>query len=248
LQASYLNYAHLEAANLVRARLEGASLRNAFFDESSFLGSMTLRDAQLGTALLGGVHWGGTDLSVVDWSQLPVVGEEEDAREPVFYTGKKKSAAIRLEQYQRAVRANRQLATALRGQGLNDYSDQFAYHAQVLQREVLRRQGNLGQWLFSLLLGVLSGYGYRLRRILITYLLTLVIFAAAFLAVGLWQGAALAPQQAFLVSLTAVHGRVFFEQFGLNSALSWVAAVESVVGIVIEGVFVAMLVQRFFAR
>jgi hypothetical protein len=57
----------------------------------------------------------------------------------------------------------------------------------------------------------------------------------------------LAWYQALLVSLTAIHGRVFFEQFGLNSILSWVAAVESVCGIVIEGVFVAMLVQRFFA-
>lgn len=41
---------------------------------------------------------------------------------------------------------------------------------------------------------------------------------------------------------------MFFEQFGLASVLSWVAAVESVVGIVIEGVFVAMLIQRFFSR
>jgi hypothetical protein len=49
------------------------------------------------------------------------------------------------------------------------------------------------------------------------------------------------------VSLTAIHGRVFFEQFGF-SLKSWIAAVESVVGIVIEGVFVAMLIQRFFSR
>lgn len=46
----------------------------------------------------------------------------------------------------------------------------------------------------------------------------------------------------------AVHGRVYFEQFSLNNLLSWVAAAESVCGIVIEGVFVAMLIQRFFAR
>jgi hypothetical protein len=33
-----------------------------------------------------------------------------------------------------------------------------------------------------------------------------------------------------------------------GSAQAWIATVESVVGIVIEGVFVAMLIQRFFGR
>jgi hypothetical protein len=51
-----------------------------------------------------------------------------------------------------------------------------------------------------------------------------------------------------LVSLSAIHGRTTFEQLGAWSPAAWVAAIESVVGIVIEGVFVAMLVQRFFAR
>jgi hypothetical protein len=46
----------------------------------------------------------------------------------------------RLELYRAAVRANRQLATALRDQGLNEDADRFGYRAQVLQRRVLRRQ------------------------------------------------------------------------------------------------------------
>jgi hypothetical protein len=50
------------------------------------------------------------------------------------------------------------------------------------------------------------------------------------------------------VSLTAIHGRVFITSFGLDSVQSLIAAIESVVGIVIEGTFVAMLIQRFFGR
>ena len=50
------------------------------------------------------------------------------------------------------------------------------------------------------------------------------------------------------ISLNAIHGRVFFAQFGLDTAQSWIATAESVVGIVIEGVFVAVLIQRLFAR
>jgi hypothetical protein len=55
------------------------------------------------------------------------------------------------------------------------------------------------------------------------------------------------------VSLPASHSHVFFTTFGLDSIQAWIAASESVasesvVGIVIEGVFVAMLIQRFFGR
>jgi hypothetical protein len=39
---------------------------------------------------------------------------------------------------------------------------------------------------------------------------------------------------------------VFFEQFGIHNLLLWIAAVESVCGIIIESVFAAVLIQRLF--
>ena len=51
---------------------------------------------------------------------------------------------------------------------------------------------------------------------------------------------------ALRISLNAIHGRVFFIQFGLDTLQSWLATAESVIGIVIEGVFVAMIIQRLF--
>jgi hypothetical protein len=146
------------------------------------------------------------------------------------------------------VRVQRQLATALREQGLNEQADRFAYRAQVLQREVLRRQGSWGRWAFSWLLAALSGYGYRLWRILVAYVLTLAGFAVAFYLAGLFVAPHLTLYEAAIVSFTAIHGRVFLGQFGLDSTLSLIAGIEAVFGIVIEGVFVAMLVQRFFVR
>ena len=53
------------------------------------------------------------------------------------------------------------------------------------------------------------------------------------------------------ISLNAIHGRVFFapqSQFGLDTVQSWIATAESIVGIVIEGLFVAVLIQRLFSR
>src|SRR5207302_3345549 len=76
------------------------------------------------------------------------------------------------ERFRAAVRANRQLAVVLRAQGLNEAADRFAYRAQVLQRRVLRRSGAhaSGSYLFSGLLAVLAGYGYKPGRTVMAYL------------------------------------------------------------------------------
>jgi hypothetical protein len=118
-----------------------------------------------------------------------------------------------------------------------------------MERRLARHERRVGAYFFSVLLAVLAGCGYRLGRILIAYIVALVLFAAAYFAAGVWLGAThLEWYEALLVSLTAIHSRVFITTFGLDSIQAWIAAVESVVGIVIEGVFVAMLIQRFFGR
>jgi hypothetical protein len=57
------------------------------------------------------------------------------------------------------------LAVALQAQGLSEDAARFAYRAQILQRQVLRRQRKLSAYLLSVLLAVLAGYGYRLGRL-----------------------------------------------------------------------------------
>jgi hypothetical protein len=117
---------------------------------------------------------------------------------------------------------------------------------------VLRRQRKVGGNLLSLLLAALAGYGYRLWRIFTVYGLTVTVFAAGYLVSGLAGGHTSLPLQSALdalqISLNAIHGRVFFAQFGLDTRQSWLATGESILGIVIEGAFVAMLIQRFFWR
>jgi hypothetical protein len=80
-----------------------------------------------------------------------------------------------------------------------------------------------------------------------------MLFAAGYFFSGGLPGQVDLPiqQQALdslQVSLNAIHGRVFFTQLGLDTLQSWLATAESIVGIAIEGVFVAMLIQRFFGR
>ena len=244
LERADLSGAHLESANLYEANLEGANLENAFFDSETGLDEVTLTDQQHGSISVADVRWGGVNLAVVDWTPLKKLGDEQDARRVKWMSGSEKTKEDQLLEYREAVRANRQLAVVLREQGLNEEADHFAYRAQCLQRIVSRRQRRWLKFIFSWFLYLLAGYGYRPLRSIAAYVLLILGFAVAFYALGhlLWY-------EALVVSLTAFHGRGFFsQQYQPGDPQSIIAAVEAVVGLLIEISFIATFTQRFFGR
>lgn len=233
LEGAYLSRARLEGANLIGARLEGAELNN-----------IILRDKERIGPWLADVQWGSTNLAVVDWPQVAILRDEYEAQQKKTSDGKRKDAVTRLNEYLRAVRANRQLAVALQGQGLNEEAARFAYRAQHLQRSVLRRQHKVGQYLFSEFLDLIAGYGYKPGRSVFAYLLLIACFALAFYSFG-----HLRWYEALVVSLTAFHGRGFFsQQYQPGDPQSIIAAIEAVVGLLIEISFIATFTQRFFGK
>jgi hypothetical protein len=80
---------------------------------------------------------------------------------------------------------------ALQAQGLNEEAARFAYQAQILQRAVSRLQKKFGQYLFSLFLDLLAGYGYRPGRSVLWYLIIIFGFALTYHFLG---GLSLFPQ------------------------------------------------------
>jgi hypothetical protein len=244
LERADLSGAHLERAYLHSAHLERADLSRAFFDSVTDLGEVTLTNKQHGSISVADVRWGGVNLAVVDWASLKILGDEREARQAKEWDGSDKTQDDRLYEYRRAVRANRQLAVVLREQGLNEEADHFAYRAQCLQRIVSRLQRRWLKFVFSWFLYLLAGYGYRPLRSIAAYVLLILGFAAAFYALGhlLWY-------EAMVVSLTAFHGRGFFsQQYQPGDPQSIIAAVEAVVGLLIEISFIATFTQRFFGR
>jgi hypothetical protein len=157
-------------------------------------------------------------------------------------------------QFENAVRANRQLATALRQQGLNEHADGFAYKAQTLQRPVLRRQGRHVAALGSWFLDFLAGYGYRPGQAVSVYLLLIAAFTVAYFGLGLTVGPQLSPLGALVFSITSFHGRGFFpggspgHSVTLDDPMTVLAAAEAVVGLIVEISFIATFTNRFFAR
>jgi hypothetical protein len=242
LGAANLSGMHLRAASLYGTRLRGANLSGANLRAARMDAATVVVEIALDTSTwLGDVVWDGVQLTRVDWTQAPRLGDEQAIK-------KAQNRKERIEALRYVARAYHGLGVALREQGLNDEADGYAYRCQVLQRKLFWQRRQLGRWAFWLFLGAIAGYGYQLWRILAAYWLTLTGFAVAFYVAGLFSAPQLTPYEAAIVSFTAIHGRVFLGQFGLDSTLSLIAGIEAVFGIVIEGVFVAMLIQRFFAR
>jgi hypothetical protein len=249
LQGADLSGAQLQNANLIDAHMEGADLASARLDRET-----RLNGAKVPGVTLDQIVFDNTNLTVVSWEGVAPLGDEKRARMAKgrpkdYHSILTKDRRQRIEEYEAAVRANRLLATALRAQGLTEDADVFAYRAQLMQRGLGFQRRQFGRWLVSWGLAALSGYGYRLGRIFAAYAIVVMTFAALFLLPIILTGAVPTIQQgadALQISLNAIHGRVFFVQFGLDTLQSWLATAESVIGIVIEGVFVAMIIQRLF--
>ena len=268
LEGADLTRAHLEGANLAEAHLKGAVLRKAQLKGADLywaqLEGVDLRETQLEEAnltdvklgneqhigpRLADVQWGNVNLAVVDWLQMTKLGDEWEAKQEETIFGTKKGKYDRLKGYQAAVRANRQLAIALQNQGLDEAAARFAYRAKILQRKVLWKQRSFWRWFGSAMLALLAGYGYRMGRILVAYLFIVLLCAVAYFVLGMYYQPHLSFLEAVLTSVTAFHGRVFSEPFlQPGEPQIWVTAFEAVAGLVIEGVFIAMLTQKFFGK
>ena len=251
LDGANLHYAHLERADLYKARVAAvppADLTLAVLDAGTRLDGVVLGNKHGIGPHIEGVQWNGARLSGIDWSAVRTLGDEQAPQATAAWTPPAVYEDARVV-YQFAVQAYRQLAVALRDQGLNEHADRFAYRAQVLQRRVLRRQGHWLRWLGSSVLDLLAGYGYRPLRSFTTYLLVVAGFAVIYLVLGGAGGHALTWNEALVVSLTAFHGRGFFATaFQPGDPQAAVAAAEAVLGLLIEITFIATFTQRFFAR
>jgi hypothetical protein len=266
LEGASLRKSHLEGASLRMAHLEGAitsplnssnpknivpaaDLRAAFFDNTTDLRNISLGSESQGFVRLADVQWGGVNLGVIDWLMVKRLGDEYHARQANDARGQRKDEEARLNDYREAVRANRQLAVALQGQGLNEEAVGFSYRAQRLQRSVLYLRKKQGAYLFSAFLDMLAGYGYKPVRSIISYLLVIVICAIVYYILGQVVGPRLSPLGAFVFSVTSFHGRGFFPGgIRLDDPITVVAALEAVVGLTIEISFIATFTQRFFGK
>jgi hypothetical protein len=203
-----------------------------------------------GTDVPSSQYRGQVNLAAIDCEHIRELGDEQVARQEKDSEGERKDKQTRLDEYKNAVRANRQLVVVLQDQGLNEVADHFTFRAQLLQRVVLGWQKQYGKWFFSVFLGALTGYGYRIWHIFVAYGLLHCLFATIYYFNPIPNLHLTWYQQvgwALVVSLTAFHTRTTV-LYTPDTLMGGVVALEGIFGLVTEALFVAMLIQRFFGK
>ncbi|MCT9935132.1 pentapeptide repeat-containing protein [Planotetraspora sp. A-T 1434] len=242
LEGADLTEAHLEGADLAEARLRGANLTRVYLDSTTNLESISA-GGENGGITVADAYWNNVNLAAFDWSVIKVLGDEDRAREADRGEGPMTPPVA----YSTAARASRQVAQELRARGMDDEAHRFAYRAQVLQRLSFRRQGlsKLPSYLFSSMLAVLAGYGYRPGRSFVAYALVVTVFMLVYHSLG----PGLTLLESMVISVTAFHGRGFFPgTFSPGDPLALVAAAQAIIGLVIELVLLATVSQRLFGK
>lgn len=234
-----------------------ASLVGAFLDSGTDLAGAVLGHGKWGCVSVGDVRWGNASLSDIDWSLVEVLGDDSASFGLPWYRLPRRLVPGRLtdgrDPYGSAIRANRQISVVLRDQGMSDIAARFAYRARCLERERFGARRNALPWLAQTILELVSGYGYRVRRCVGTYLTVVLSFAIAYYLVrhGVqfpWHRNGVRDSwRAIVFSVIAFHGRGLFPTgTTVGDPTSSLAALEAIIGLVIEISFIATFTQRAF--
>ncbi len=230
--------ADLQGASLVRAKLGGANLSHAVFGMRTDLGGAKLGDRDYGFVSVTDTIWNDVILASADWSPLlKGMRLRDDHQEEALV----------------AARANQQLALALRAQGLNAEASELDYRARMWRLKDLGQKRRFLAFIFSGLIFLVSGYGYRPLHSFATYAFTIIVFSLIYWCIPYSYGAHGAPHylplpQAVILSFTSFHGRGYFLPNAVTGSV-WhgaVAAAEAVIGLLIEATLIATFTQRIF--
>jgi len=238
---------------MITADFSGANLTRARMDASTVLG-VSARGKHAGVRIAGttrllDVSWNGSILALVNWNEVPRLGDEEDIQTA-------RTGTERVQAYRDAARAYYGLAKALETQGLTAPALRYRRRQHQLERAALLHEFKLGQWLFSSLLNLVSGYGDRPLRALGVYLAVVLSFAGVYFGITapgspiFFSGSQpLNLHEALVFSLSSFHGRGFFPQtISLGDPVATIAALEAIVGLFIELVLIATFTRRLFER
>jgi uncharacterized protein YjbI with pentapeptide repeats len=258
LRQADLSVSDLSGANLPSVQLGGADMRRCRMDANTELSNARLGDKEFGFACVADVLWGEASVAAINWSvdetgsqsaavnRDVVLGDERLARNPADIGHIK----VGLNHgFGTAIRAYRQLAAVLRNQGANEQADELMYRAQLLRKHVLFKERRWPGFVSSMLINLLSGYGYRPRNAFAAYALVIALFTGLYLLNSHFVAPHLTWNEALVLSMSSFHGRGFFNpNIQLGDTYAQLAAVEALVGLLIEITFIATFTQRFFAR
>ncbi len=256
LRSAHLYKVNLSSAHLGHADLRGADLRGAVFDDKTILSKIKLSSQ----TRLGDIDWNDASLAHVDWTGIRTLGDEILIANRGKLIREENKGAMRVTEYRFLIskvcrdvaRAYHGLVVTLERQGLDVPASRFRVREQRMEKHALRFENRRGAWVFSSLLDSVAGYGERPGNVIVWYLIVVSFFALGYyLTTNALppRNDQLSPLGAIFLSILSFHGRGFipgsYTQLG-----GWavgLAAIEAVIGLSIEAIFVATLIRRIFS-
>lgn len=249
LQRANLEGAHITRVDLSDAYLEGANLSYAQFDSGAILTGVHLQGA-----ILHQVNFENANLGGIPWHEVTILGDEVRA--------KAAPAADRAGAYRRAALTYRQLAVALRTQGIGGPAAQFHVRAERMnvcagfydlrshstyQRARVSIKPFLG-WLSDTLLYPFVWLSAHLLAVALLYLLLVGGFTLGFWGAATAAHTGLGFGNALVLSITSFHGRGLQPSNNLTNGMRMLASIEAVVGLLLEALFIAVFIRRITAQ
>jgi uncharacterized protein YjbI with pentapeptide repeats len=251
-EGANLNGAYLEGADLRQARLGRAILTRCTCSPATVFDGVSIAASDGIGPRVADAHWNGAILTVADWYSVRRLADDEIATQKRVAGGTLKDRLQRLGELEAAARANTQLGAELmehvevRGVYFSARGIHLRRKALWMRKEV---RECVSSWLLDGLAEGLAGYGYRPLRSVGVYLSAVLLFAALYFTIGQVTPPQLSPLGAIIFSVTSFHGRGFFpspDHANLDHPLVVAAAVEAVIGLIIEITFIAVFTKRFF--
>lgn len=253
-QGSSLVGARLGGTYLEQTDLSGADLWGAQFNVATILRDVTLDSG----TLFGDVVWNGVPVAQVEWKQVPILGDEANLNAKLASINSNKSLnrkerSLQIAKANRDVgRAYRALSIVLRQQGVSDMASAYRMREQCFERAALKAEGRRLSLLWSRILNIVAGYGERPFNALFAYVTTIAVFMVVYLLLSNFVDTRLSHlswDESLVLSVTSFHGRGFFPgTLPLGDWVARIAAVEAVIGLFIELVFIATFTHRFLGN
>lgn len=254
----------LVGVDFKEVKLTGADIRGSQMDARTSLRDVVIDD----TTKLGNVAWSGTQLTEIRWGPIRRLGDERDialaeadwrqARRSGREAAKAKRER-RLEAFDLAIQAYVSLEHALRGQGKSGVAARYRQRALYLERRAARLRRQRLRWLLLFTLDLTTGYGEHLTNLARAYFAILAGFTALYALLLTARERILDPAlflqhlgahvpEASLLSIGVFHSLGFLS--GKNgipgdyTALLLCAAAEAMIGILLQGIFIAAVTRR----
>ena len=244
-----LHGAQLFGTNLHSTKLEGANLRGTRMSTTTQL-YRTVFDMK---TRLGNITWGGTQLTTVNWKDLPRLGEDlhfRSLRRHKRYTTSRRYEHRRhlRDAYEDAIQAYSVLERLLQEQGRYGYAAHYRLRRLSLMRQMALREHRYLRLFILSLAAASTGYGTSLILITRTYIAVIVFFAAVYAINS--PGAALHGnlisqiQDATVESIAVFHGFGFAVQIVPGSQIFRWALVEAFIGFLMQGLIITTLTRN----